>query len=111
MYYRSLYINRNIGSLRILIPVTEFISFQILDNKATAVTAAMDAMKSDCEEVIMRDPTTWKPGPDGKPEPPTAVSDEICPNQCSKNGKCVKGKCVCIAGFLSEDCSVKKGNY
>ncbi len=71
----------------------------------------MDAMKSDCEEVIMRDPTTWKPGPNGKPEPPTAVSDEICPNQCSKNGKCVKGKCVCIAGFLTEDCSVKKGNY
>ena len=71
----------------------------------------MDAMKSDCEEVIMRDPTTWKPGPNGKPEPPTAVSDEICPNQCSKSGKCVKGKCVCNAGFLTEDCSVKKGNY
>ena len=69
----------------------------------------MDAMKSDCEEVITRDPATWIPGAGGQKEPPTEVYNEICPNQCSKNGKCVEGSCHCNVGFVTEDCSVKKG--
>ncbi|XP_036821621.1 tenascin isoform X1 [Oncorhynchus mykiss] len=28
-----------------------------------------------------------------------------CPNDCSANGKCEKGKCVCLPGFLGLDCS------
>lgn len=28
-----------------------------------------------------------------------------CPNDCSGNGECEKGKCVCQQGFLSPDCS------
>jgi len=29
-----------------------------------------------------------------------------CPNDCSKNGKCVRGRCLCKSGFFSRDCSV-----
>ncbi|KAM4600957.1 tenascin [Polymixia lowei] len=28
-----------------------------------------------------------------------------CPNDCSGNGKCEQGKCVCLQGFLGSDCS------
>ncbi|XP_061809039.1 uncharacterized protein tnxba [Nerophis lumbriciformis] len=28
-----------------------------------------------------------------------------CPNDCSGNGKCQKGKCICQGGFLGPDCS------
>ncbi|XP_071758426.2 uncharacterized protein tnxba [Centroberyx gerrardi] len=28
-----------------------------------------------------------------------------CPNDCNGNGKCEKGKCVCLQGFLGPDCS------
>ncbi|XP_038833278.1 tenascin isoform X2 [Salvelinus namaycush] len=28
-----------------------------------------------------------------------------CPNDCSANGKCEKGTCVCLPGFLGLDCS------
>ncbi|CAB1334785.1 unnamed protein product [Coregonus sp. 'balchen'] len=28
-----------------------------------------------------------------------------CPNDCSANGKCEKGKCVCLPGFLGPDCT------
>nr|XP_057939990.1 tenascin-N [Doryrhamphus excisus] len=29
-----------------------------------------------------------------------------CPNDCSGNGECQKGKCVCQEGFLGPDCSI-----
>ncbi|KAF7665757.1 hypothetical protein LDENG_00132680 [Lucifuga dentata] len=32
-----------------------------------------------------------------------------CPNDCSGNGECEKGKCVCQQGFLGPDCKTTKG--
>ncbi|KAM8870572.1 uncharacterized protein tnxba isoform 2-T2 [Spinachia spinachia] len=32
-----------------------------------------------------------------------------CPNDCSGNGKCEKGKCVCQQGFMGLDCKTTKG--
>ena len=68
-------------------------------------------MKSDCEEVVNRDPITWKPGDDGVLKPPSEVADNICPNECSGNGNCSSGNCICNEGFITEDCSVKAGNF
>jgi syndecan 4 len=28
-----------------------------------------------------------------------------CPNECSGNGMCLKGKCICDPNFTGEDCS------
>lgn len=47
--------------------------------------------------------------------PPTLVLATVdvtvlpaCPDDCSKNGKCVKGKCECRPGYESDDCSSLK---
>jgi len=29
-----------------------------------------------------------------------------CPNECSHQGDCIEGACLCFAGFVGEDCSV-----
>ncbi|XP_019896374.2 tenascin isoform X2 [Esox lucius] len=34
-----------------------------------------------------------------------SCSKGLCPKDCSGNGKCEKGKCVCLPGFLGLDCS------
>ncbi|XP_044063503.1 tenascin isoform X2 [Siniperca chuatsi] len=32
-----------------------------------------------------------------------------CPNDCSGNGECQKGKCICQQGFMAPDCKAAKG--
>ncbi|KAE8288683.1 Tenascin [Larimichthys crocea] len=32
-----------------------------------------------------------------------------CPNDCSGNGECQKGKCICQQGFMGPDCKAAKG--
>jgi len=69
---------------------------KILDNTVIAFAASMQAMRDICEEAV-----------DGKPDNVKKEFEEnVCPNECSGNGKCVKGVCVCNKGFATEDCSV-----
>ena len=61
-----------------------------------AFAAAMQAMLDICEEAVAEKPDdTIK-----------EIEDKVCPNECSGNGKCVNGTCVCNTGFTTEDCSV-----
>ncbi|EAR86150.2 leishmanolysin family protein (macronuclear) [Tetrahymena thermophila SB210] len=32
---------------------------------------------------------------------------KTCPNQCSSNGVCINGYCICINGYAGQDCSIK----
>jgi len=34
------------------------------------------------------------------------VAELLCPNDCTFNGKCVNGSCVCNKDYTAEDCSV-----
>ena len=34
------------------------------------------------------------------------ISDLLCPNDCTFNGKCINGSCVCNKDYTAEDCSV-----
>ena len=34
------------------------------------------------------------------------VAELLCPNDCTFNGKCVNGPCVCNKDYTAEDCSM-----
>ena len=63
----------------------------------------------ECEEETLRNVTLWTADDNGNLQPPQAVGDTLCPSDCSGNGGCVNSTCVCNAGFLSVDCSIREG--
>jgi len=34
------------------------------------------------------------------------IAERICPNDCTFNGKCANGSCICNKDYTAEDCSV-----
>ena len=34
------------------------------------------------------------------------ISELLCPNDCTFNGKCINGSCACNKDYTAEDCSV-----
>eukprot|EP00927_Polykrikos_kofoidii_P071042 TRINITY_DN67379_c0_g1_i1.p1 TRINITY_DN67379_c0_g1~~TRINITY_DN67379_c0_g1_i1.p1 ORF type:complete len:1140 (-),score=122.26 TRINITY_DN67379_c0_g1_i1:268-3687(-) len=36
-----------------------------------------------------------------------AACQDFCPRFCSGKGSCVKGRCLCLLGFIGDDCSVE----
>ena len=34
------------------------------------------------------------------------ISELLCPNDCTFNGNCINGSCVCNKDYTAEDCSV-----
>ena len=33
------------------------------------------------------------------------IAESLCPNDCSSNGRCVNGSCLCNKDFTATDCS------
>ena len=40
------------------------------------------------------------------PIPIDEISELLCPSDCTYNGKCVNGSCVCNKDYTADDCSV-----
>lgn len=34
------------------------------------------------------------------------LAERLCPNDCTFNGKCVNGSCICNKGFTANDCAI-----
>ena len=34
------------------------------------------------------------------------IVEQLCPGDCSFNGKCVNGSCICNEGFTAHDCAI-----
>eukprot|EP00111_Clytia_hemisphaerica_P012530 TCONS_00036835-protein len=83
---------------------------KVLDDSRTSIISAVAAMMEECEEETLRNVTLWTADDNGNLQPPQAVGDTLCPSDCSGNGGCVNSTCVCNAGFLSVDCSIKEGD-
>ena len=39
------------------------------------------------------------------------VLKDLCPGDCSGNGRCKNSKCICNSNFTASDCSIEKGEY
>ena len=69
-------------------------------------------MSRDCEEKTLREiHTYWKKDENGILGPPQEIGSSLCPNECSGNGNCSNGTCICNKDFITADCSLKKGKY
>ena len=40
--------------------------------------------------------------------PPVKIAQNLCPNDCSFNGNCTNGTCICKEGLIAEDCSMRE---
>ena len=69
-------------------------------------------MSVTCEAITLREKTVyWKEDASGNLAAPKEIGNNLCPNQCSGNGVCSNGKCICGSDFITADCSLKKGNF
>ena len=80
-----------------------------MDNLNGAKSSSLGAFKSACEEKTLNNITLWEANDVGVIQPPKAIGNALCPNECSDHGRCVNATCVCDEGYLSTDCSIKKG--
>lgn len=86
----------------------------IFDIMATGDTAwaesALEDIKSCCAKEIQQNISTWEVNESETGEivyvVPPEIEESLCINDCSGNGECVEGECVCDEGFISTDCSV-----
>lgn len=37
---------------------------------------------------------------------PEFRTSNVCPNACSAMGKCVNGKCICLPGYIGNNCAI-----
>ena len=62
------------------------------DDFKLSINSAFDTMKTKCLD-------------EANEKEKEKINGETCPNDCSGNGKCNKGKCTCNKGFSGFDCS------
>ncbi|CAH1785137.1 unnamed protein product [Owenia fusiformis] len=67
---------------------------------------ALTNLQAQCGNSMSRNVTNWVPNNQGVVAPPKDVTDNLCPGECSTQGKCFEGKCQCNEGFEGLDCSV-----
>lgn len=83
---------------------------QVLDDYTLAIQSAIEAMASICKEITLREKDKyWEKDTSGELAPPQEIGNSLCPNQCSENGICSNGTCICNKDFITADCSLKKG--
>ena len=63
-------------------------------------------LEAQCSTATLKNPSLYEKDANGKLKPPAALVDNLCPNDCSCNGKCVKGSCECNTDFVGRDCSL-----
>ena len=76
------------------------------------VIGAVSVLINECQDVIIENMTikTNETGDVMKPAAMPPALEEVfqllCPNDCTFNGKCVNGSCVCNKDYTAEDCSI-----
>ena len=73
-------------------------------------SGSVDTLMEQCGNLAARNLTMFaNDSSEGNGSPGNLLVEEIaellCPNDCSFNGKCVNGSCVCNKDFTAYDCS------
>ena len=71
---------------------------------------AVSLLMNECEDAIVENITINTNGTSNVTSTIPSIVEEIvkllCPNDCTLNGKCVNGSCVCNKDYTAEDCSI-----
>ena len=67
---------------------------------------SISLLMNDCGEIAIRNTSTVKNESQESVEILDKVLKNICPNDCSFNGNCSNGTCICADGFTAADCSM-----
>ena len=68
--------------------------------------AAMNLVMDTCEDKIIKNFTQLKNNSEIL-KIVDSVAEHLCPNDCSFNGECSNGTCLCKEGFTAHDCSAE----
>lgn len=71
------------------------------------VESAFEALKSSCQFEVVKNYSAYEKDEEGNLVPPTKITEKLCPNDCSFQGNCSNGTCVCNEGFVAADCSMR----
>ncbi|XP_019622001.1 PREDICTED: von Willebrand factor D and EGF domain-containing protein-like isoform X2 [Branchiostoma belcheri] len=89
------------------------VDFCMADIKVTEefdyVDIIVQQIQADCAEKAYKEVSLYETNEDGTAVPPTFITANLCPRQCSNNGQCVNGTCKCNEAYVSEDCSIQVG--
>ena len=72
---------------------------------------AVSVLMNECQDMIVENMTvnTNETSNVTKPTMPPVLEEVfqlLCPNDCTFNGKCVNGSCVCNKDYTADDCSI-----
>jgi len=81
-----------------------------LTGETTFAMSAVSLLVDECGQIVGRNLSSYaNESKEEKPELPPFLSDIVeglCPGDCTSNGLCVNGSCVCDEGYTAEDCSI-----
>jgi len=72
---------------------------------------AVSMLMNECNDVIVENITVNSNDTSNVTTPTIPpiveeIAQLLCPNDCTFNGKCVNGSCVCNKDYTAEDCSI-----
>lgn len=95
-----------LGSYLSFCNVFDYISVKITGD-VFWVESAFESLKSSCQFQAVKNYSAYEKDESGNLVPPAKVTQLLCPNDCSSQGNCTNGTCICNEGYVSADCSMR----
>ncbi|XP_019635893.1 PREDICTED: von Willebrand factor D and EGF domain-containing protein-like [Branchiostoma belcheri] len=89
------------------------VDFCVADVKVTEdfqyVDIIVQKIQAECAEKAYNNVSLYETTENGTAKPPAFITENLCPRQCSNQGRCVNSTCECDDGYTSADCSIQVG--
>ena len=69
----------------------------------------MASFLTECQVTLSKDPANYVTDAHGKSVLKPEISDDVCSVFCHQHGHCVRGKCICDAGYAGDNCHLVAG--
>ena len=73
------------------------------------IEAAVASFLTECQVTLSRDPANYVTDAEGKSVLKPEISDDVCSVFCHRHGHCVRGQCICDAGYAGDNCHLLDG--